>query len=231
MPSSRSCSRALSKLAAGTRSVNVPLSPPEVVDDRTEPPFGAGDRDHALELIAEAPVRDRHGDRAVPDDLGQIRRCGGALPVRPSLGVLPAHARRGVRDPARGLPQARSQTNSRRRSTRLPPSGERTPAPCARTPMPNASASTAAATPSPARTNGRRRVFAGEAIRRCSARATPVRSVSSSRKERELGIHHSTSVARVRPRSCSTIAIRRSPRLTRWRAAASAHPSRVATSG
>ena len=39
MPSSRSCSSALSKFAAGTRSVNVPLSPPEVVEDRTEPPL------------------------------------------------------------------------------------------------------------------------------------------------------------------------------------------------
>ena len=39
MPSVPSCTIALSKLAAGIRRVYVPLSPPAVVDDNTDPPF------------------------------------------------------------------------------------------------------------------------------------------------------------------------------------------------
>ena len=47
----------------------------------------------------------------------------------------------------------------------------------------------------------------------------------------DVRVHASTSVVISKPRSCSTMATRRSPRLTRCRALASEHRSFAATSG
>ncbi len=186
---------------------------------------GAGDRDHALELVAEAPVRDRHGDRAVADDLGEIRQFGallcralvlqpGARPGSMARIECSGHRSGGAADAERCFVTARAVHRCAHRAELA--AWRTNPRTLREDPDPERE-----------RQHGRRRAEAraevGPAAPRLGGRRHPsllgARDLGQVRlqllQDLELRLHHSTSVTRLRPRSCSTIAMRRSPRLTR----------------
>jgi hypothetical protein len=179
------------------------------------------DRDHPGEFRSERAVRDREGDRAVSDDLrevGRLRLVGGV----PGASVCVARGRQhgpGGPPPRRSRRWRRPPLSSDSRCRAAPAHRSRTPprgtAPPRR--ATNANARAGATAPSrPSEPSRERR---------------PVSDPLRENRGLDVRLHQSTSLVSISPRSWRTSARRRSPRLTRWRAAVSAHCKRAATSG
>ena len=186
---------------------------------------------HGREPVGEAILRDADRHRTVPDDLRDV-----ATGVRTVRARFARAAARG------GVPSARGPTGrpGRARTSRA---HRRASALVRRRPQPAVRRDQA----DDARNDEEADQSGGD-----RSEAGPPRAAGSGRRllppplarrglpqvrlqEREvfdLRLHErSTSAAGRSPRSCSTIASRRRPRLTRWRAFSSVHASRLATSG
>ncbi len=233
-PTSRSASIASSNRLAGMRRTSVPRRCPRICEESTNPPLFC-----AMRVTAANPAEkpsfvelDRH--RTVADDLREVAWSAATGARRGAWGTGQPVLRPCARCAGGAAEVAERRCDSRRRRRsggrllirRAPESSVRGEQPMrpatTRNPITDGGDRCPNRSPSDRRRRDRRRGLAStaRAVAACSQVGFEELQVP------DVRVHGvSTSAAGCSPRSCSTIATRRRPRLTRWRALASVHAS------